>query len=74
MHPSAHAEIAKKVYGYAVDSGLFPFGVVNAPIRKGKNIEYVLWLKKSRDGAKSVKDLTEEIQNFVRHNSLGELK
>ncbi len=74
VHPSAHAEIAEKVCGYAVESGLFPFGVVNAPVRKGKNIEYVLWLKKEPKGAKSTKEIMEEIKNFVRRNSLGNLE
>ncbi len=73
VHPSAHAEIVKKVYGYCVENGLYPFGIVNAPIRKGKNIEYVLYLKKTRQGSKNLTEIVEEIKNFVRRNSLGEL-
>ena len=73
VHPSAHAEIVQKVYGYCVENGLYPFGIVNAPIRKGKNIEYVLYLKKTRQGSKNLTEIVEEIKNFVRRNSLGEL-
>ena len=74
VHPSAHAGIVKKVLGYARESGLFPFGIVNAPVRKGKNIEYVLYVKNTPVGARSEKQVLEEVGNFVRHNSLGELK
>ncbi|MBQ8658576.1 MAG: TlyA family RNA methyltransferase [Clostridia bacterium] len=74
VHPSAHADIVKKVYGYCLASGMLPFGIVNAPIRKGKNIEYVLYLKKSNTGAKTLENILEEVKNFVRHNSTGELK
>lgn len=74
VHPSAHAGIVKKVLGYARESGLFPFWIVNAPVRKGKNIEYVLYVKNTPVGARSEKQVLEEVGNFVRHNSLGELK
>lgn len=74
VHPSAHVGIVKKVLGYARESGLFPFGIVNAPVRKGKNIEYVLYVKNTPVGARSEKQVLEEVGNFVRHNSLGELK
>ncbi len=74
VHPSAHADIVKKVYGYCLSSGLFPFGIVNAPIRKGKNIEYVVYLKKSNEGAKTLENILEEVKSFVRRNSSGELK
>jgi len=73
VHPSAHAEIVKKVYGYCSESGLYPFGIVNAPVRKGKNIEYVLYLKKSEYGCQKLTELLETVKNFVRRNSSGEL-
>ncbi len=73
VHPSAHTEIVKKVYGHCVENGLYPFGIVNAPVRKGKNIEYVLYLKKTERGQKKLTELLEDVKNFVRRNSLGEL-
>ena len=48
VHPSAHAKIVERVLEYAEENGLYPFGIVNAPLRKGKNIEYVLHLKPQR--------------------------
>ena len=71
---SAHAGIVEKVLGYLSENGLYPHGIVNAPIRKGKNIEYVLYCKPDYIGAKTVKQIVDEVRNFVRHNSLGELE
>ena len=73
VHPSAHADIVQKVLKYCYECGLYPFGIVNAPVRKGKNIEYVLYLKNTKDGAKYDNQIVEEIISFVRHNSLGDL-
>lgn len=64
VHPSAHSKIVKKVLGYAEENGLFPFGIVNAPIRKGKNIEYVLHLRKIANGKKSDAHIVSEMQNL----------
>ena len=74
VHPSAHAEIVKKVLGYALESGLYARSVVNAPVRKGKNIEYAVWLTKEKQGALSLNAAAEVIKNLVKSNSLGELK
>ncbi len=71
--PSAHASIVDRVLLYAEENGLYPHGIINAPIRKGKNIEYVLYIRKTIKGAKLRKDVLEEVKSFVRHNSLGEL-
>lgn len=71
--PSAHPSIVEKVLGYLAENGLYPHGIVNAPVRKGKNIEYVLYCKPDYNGAKSNKQITEEVKNFVRRNSMGEL-
>ena len=73
VSPSAHADIVKKVLGYLTENALYPHGIVNAPIRKGKNIEYVLYCKTSYDGAKTIAQIVDEVKNFVRRNSLGEL-
>ncbi len=72
--PSAHSLIFEKVLGYLEENKLYAFGIVNAPIRKGKNIEYILHIKQSYEGAKSHKEIIEEVKNFVRRNSLGELE
>lgn len=73
VHPSAHAEIVKKVLGFAEESGLYPCAIVNAPVRKGKNIEYILRLKKQKREGVSSQKIIEEVKNFVRRNSEGEL-
>ena len=72
--PSAHPMIVEKVLGYLTENGLYPHGIVNAPIRKGKNIEYVLYCKPDYCGAQTTKDILQSVKNFVRHNSLGELQ
>ena len=65
VHPSAHAKIVEKVLGYAEENGLYPFAITNAPIRKNKNIEYVLWVKSSLSGCKSRQNILKEVQAFV---------
>ena len=40
-----HKKIVKKVLVFAAESGLEPLEITNAPIKKGKNIEYVLHFK-----------------------------
>ncbi len=72
--PSAHADIVKKVLGYLHENGLYPCGIVNAPVRKGKNIEYILHIRKEEKGSRSDKLIIEEVKNIVRRNSLGELE
>lgn len=74
VHFDAHAKIAEKVVGYAVESGLYAFGIVNAPLRKGKNIEYVLWLKRTEKYSLSAKRIAEEVKNLIKSNALGELQ
>ena len=71
--PSAHAAIVERVLGYLTENGLYPHGIVNAPVKKGKNIEYVLYCKPSYQQAKSSAQIIESVKNFVRRNSLGEL-
>ena len=72
--PSSHAGIVEKVLGYLLENGLYPYGIVNAPIRKGKNIEYVLYCKPSGVGAKTVTEILNEVKVLVKRNSLGELQ
>lgn len=72
--PSAHGAIVEKVLGYLTENGLYPHGIVNAPIRKGKNIEYVLYCKPIYNGAMQVAQVVQEVRNLVKRNSLGELQ
>lgn len=65
VHVSAHAKIIEKVLSYALENKLFPFGITTAPIKKGKNIEYVLWLKPTYDGAKTTKWIVDEAQRLI---------
>lgn len=68
VHLSAHSKIIEKVLSYAKDSALYPFGITIAPIRKGKNVEYVLWLKPTYNGAKTPKWILEEAQRLALEN------
>ena len=72
--PSAHGAIVEKVLGYLTENGLYPHGIVNAPIRKGKNIEYVLYCKPTYSGAMQIARVIQEVKNLVKRNSLGELQ
>ncbi|MBQ8229490.1 MAG: TlyA family RNA methyltransferase [Clostridia bacterium] len=72
--PSAHAEIVKKVLGYLYENGLFAYDIVNAPVRKGKNIEYVLRCGLEMQKAKKETEILAKIKEFVQKNSAGELQ
>ena len=66
MHTSAHAGIVNKVLDFAEENGLYPFGIVNAPVRKGKNIEYVLHVKTRRVDALSALQIVQTVQTFLQ--------
>lgn len=66
VHTSAHAGIVKKVLDFAEENGLYPFGIVNAPVRKGKNIEYVLHVKTRRANALSALQIVQTVQTFLQ--------
>lgn len=68
--PSAHAKIVEKVLGYMTENGLYAKGIVNAPIRKGKNVEYILFLQKTPYFAKNASEIVEEVKRLVKQNSL----
>lgn len=70
VHNSAHADIVKKVIGYAMESGLYPFGIVPAPIRKGKNVEYVVYWKKTYHGSISAEKIAETVRLIIKNISL----
>ncbi len=61
-----HIEVMKRVLQYARENGLYPLGVVNAPIRKGKNIEYMLWLRRIEQGAVTEAALLAGVKEIIR--------
>lgn len=72
--PIAHVDIVKKVLGYAYQNQLYPLGIVNAPVRKGKNIEYVLYCAKKADNSVREEEILKTVRETVKKNSLGELE
>lgn len=74
VHPSAHPKIVEKVLSYCKESELYPFGIVNAPVRKGKNLEYVLYLKNTFLQAQKDDEILKETQRLVKQYSAGILK
>lgn len=44
---SKHAALLSSFYDFCLEIGLFPHGIVNAPLREKKNTEYVICLKNS---------------------------
>lgn len=66
VHTSAHPKILEKVLKYAEESGLYPFGLTTAPIRKGKNVEYVLRLKRTYVGANTHAKTIEEAIRLLK--------
>ena len=71
---SAHADIVKKVLGYAEENGLYPHAIVNAPVRKGKNIEYILHVRPTYVRALDKQSVLNQVKAFVKDNSLGILQ
>ncbi|MBQ8429167.1 MAG: TlyA family RNA methyltransferase [Clostridia bacterium] len=71
---SAHADIVKKVLEYAEENGLYPHAIVNAPVRKGKNIEYVLYVRPTYVNAMDKQSVINAVKALVKDNSLGILQ
>ena len=65
VHTSAHAEIVAKVCGYAEENELYVHGLVNAPIRKGKNIEYVVHLSPTKVGCMDHRKIVERVREIL---------
>ena len=70
----AHPKIIEKVIGYAEENGLYIFGIINAPIRKGKNVEYVLWVKPIKTYALSKTKIIENVKTILKSNKIDALK
>ena len=66
VRPSLHREIVKKVLDYAEMAGLFPVDIVNAPVRKGKNVEYVVYLSKRKEKAAPLWQLINTVAELVQ--------
>lgn len=72
VNPQFHLKIIEKVLDEALNNGLYPVAITNAPVRKGKNIEYVLLLEKV--GKSDIKTLLKRVKEIVKNNSLGILQ
>ena len=57
----------QKVIGYAEANSLYAFGIVNAPIRKGKNIEYILWLKREKSRSLSATQIVDTVKQILKN-------
>ena len=68
VHTSAHVEIVRKVLGYAKENGLYPYEIVDAPIRKGKSIEYVLHLQAAASGWERTQILLDKVKTVIENN------
>lgn len=71
VSPVSHPKIIKKVLGFCRESGLAPVGIINAPVRKGKNLEYVLYLKNALAAANSDEEILKKTETLVRLYSQG---
>lgn len=59
----AKIDCAQKIKNYAVSVGLIPVAFTNAPIRSGKNTEYLFYLKKGNENAVSDSEIIKTIQS-----------
>ncbi len=73
VSPGLHTDIVKKVLKELSESAMYPIDIINAPIRKGKNIEYILRIRPQNIGVMTDKVVVEKVKNIVKQNSLGEL-
>lgn len=67
VHNAAHPKIVEKVLGYAEENGLYTFGIVHAPLRKGKNIEYIVHLKPTYSNAIPLKKAVDIVENLLKN-------
>lgn len=67
VHTSAHNKIVEKVVHYAIENGLYPVEIINAPVRKGKNVEYVLHVTRTKDGRKSIAEIVKTVEDFLEN-------
>ena len=65
VRAAEHPSVVKRVLSYCGDNALYPFGIVNAPVRKGKNLEYVLYLKNTPVGRNSDSEILQKNTNIA---------
>ena len=73
VHPSAHVEIVSKVVAFANENGLQLCDIVNAPVRKGKNLEYVALWKRGEIGLKPY-EVIQKVKALTALYALDELQ
>ena len=73
VRAAEHPSVVKRVLSYCGDNALYPFGIVNAPVRKGKNLEYVLYLKNTPVGRNSDSEILQKIQILLKQYARGTL-
>ncbi len=59
--PEAHLNIIEKIYNFALQCDLMPVDLTDAPIVKGKNIEYLIRLIKHGECTKPINSLIKRI-------------
>lgn len=57
-----HEKIIYKIYDFALECGLAPQNLTNAPIVSGKNLEYVIQLEKGASGKKNKELLIKSVK------------
>jgi 23S rRNA (cytidine1920-2'-O)/16S rRNA (cytidine1409-2'-O)-methyltransferase len=57
----AHRQILQKIYDFAITCGLNPLAITNAPIVKGKNLEYLMLLRKNSQNIIPFSSLTKSL-------------
>ncbi len=62
-NPKARIDCALKIKNYALSVGLTPTAFTSAPIRTGKNTEYLFYLKKGNENAVSDSVIIKKIQS-----------
>lgn len=71
VHPSAHVKLVKKILDFNKTIGFASVDIINAPVRKGKNIEYVLYLKNVRSDLQNDEMILRKVDLLVKQYSQG---
>lgn len=74
VRSSAHKKIVERVLGYCKAAGLYAYGIVNAPVRKRKNVEYIVYLKKIPDERDRTGELLAKVEELVKKHTEGILE
>ena len=60
--PAVHKRVIKKIYDFAIANNLNPIALTNAPIKEGKNIEYLVLLRKGEGYATPINTLLKYVK------------